>query len=471
MSVISYKIGLNNLITPLIILLIFCGPGQSQELTTNEQEDILNKSGQLLLDNYVFKEKGENCFNFLNTQLENGLYDEITHPRAFARQLTNDLRGIHRDRHIRLQFISEQDRKISEMDPTLNFLLHTRDKIKGNLGLSEVRMLNGNVGYINIRSFEPLELARYKILNAMHFLEDTDGLILDLRENIGGNPATVQFICSWFFDRSTHLNSIYWRRGDYIEEFWSMETIGIKKRPDLPLYILIGSDTFSAGEEFAYNLKIQNRAILIGEKTAGGANPGYSFRINDRFSIFIPTGRSVNPITGDNWEGKGVEPDIAVSAGKALSIAHEKAQHAARIYREASDNDAVNAYMTFSADLESSEELFKTGLKDSALLKINSTLIEIIESGLIGEWHINELAYRYISQKKWTIAMALLLFNMRNFPDSFNVYDSMGELYMKIGNPELASENYHKSLTINPQNQNASLMLKRLEEERQSTEK
>lgn len=57
----------------------------------------------------------------------------------------------------------------------------------------------------------------------------------------------------------------------------------------------------------------------------GGANPGDIFRIDEKFSIFIPTGRAINPITKTNWEGVGVKPDVQVSRSQALSIAQELA--------------------------------------------------------------------------------------------------------------------------------------------------
>ena len=267
---------------------------------------------------------GRYIAHFLEEQNEYDRYTQITHPRALAKQLSSDLKKIHHDRHIRVQTRTPGERRLIK-DANLNFFLHTHERIKENLGFRQVKILTGNVGYLDIRSFEPLELAREKALSTLHFLKDTDAMIIDLRANIGGNPAMVQFLCSLFFDKPVHLNSIYWRRGDYTEEFWTMNDIGIAKKPDIPVFILISSGTFSAGEEMAYNLQTQKRAILIGETTAGGANPGYSFSINERFSIFIPTGRSVNPQTGTNWEGTGVKPDIQVKRSESLSVSAEKA--------------------------------------------------------------------------------------------------------------------------------------------------
>jgi tetratricopeptide (TPR) repeat protein len=437
--------------------------GQDSPLLLNEeqQEKILNKMSQLLRENYVFKDIGQACSDFLEEQRENQTYEDITHPRAFARKLTADLRKIHKDQHIRIQSIPPADKRVVK-NPRLDFFLRTRDRIKDNMGFKEIKIFSGNVGFIDIRSFEPFELARDKALHTLHFIENTDAIIIDLRNNLGGNPTMVQFLCSFFFDRPVHLNSIYWRRGDYTEEFWTIDSIGIKKRAEVPVFVLTSKRTFSGGEEFAYNLKTYKRATLIGEKTAGGANPGYTFRINENFNIFIPTGFSINPVTETNWEGKGVEPDIAMKATDALSFALEKAEHAARIYREKSDDQAVVSYLKLCADFDIMDTLIAKGNLDSAQSIIRESLKEAINSDILNEWMINDLGYRYLSKNRLSSAITLFEYNVNHHPDSFNVYDSLGEAYMKSGEITLAIENYTRSLKINPRNENAKYMLEKL---------
>ncbi len=83
--------------------------------------------------------------------------------------------------------------------------------------------------------------------------------------------------------------------------------------------------TFSAAEEFSYNLKNLKRATLVGETTRGGAHPGGPMVVNDNFIINVPKGRAVNPVTKTNWEGVGVKPHIEVPQEDALLTAHLKA--------------------------------------------------------------------------------------------------------------------------------------------------
>ena len=216
---------------------------------------------------------------------------------------------------------------------TESFLARHRSQIARDRenagGFKEVRILDGNVGYLDIRSFAQLHVGRDYADSSMQVLSGSDAIIIDLRENGGGYPEMVQYLCSYFFGERVHLNSLYWREGDRTQEFWSLEKVTGRKMPDVPLFVLTSEKTFSAAEEFSYNMQSQKRATLIGQTTRGGANPGRIMRLNDKLEAIIPVGKAVNPITKTNWEGVGVVPDITTSLEGSLEKAHELAKVAA----------------------------------------------------------------------------------------------------------------------------------------------
>ena len=82
---------------------------------------------------------------------------------------------------------------------------------------------------------------------------------------------------------------------------------------------------------------------------------------------------------------------------------------------------------------------------------------------VIQEARFNELGYSLLREKKVAQAIAVFKVNVELYPQSSNVYDSLGEAYMANGEKELARANYKKSLELNPGNKNAVLMLKKLE--------
>lgn len=115
---------------------------------------------------------------------------------------------------------------------------------------------------------------------------------------------------------------MYKPKGDRTEQHWSHDYVeGSRYGEQKPVYILINNDSFSAAEDFSYTLKNLGRATLVGESSGGGANSGDFVSLTPNYSIFLPTGSGISPITKTNWEGVGVVPHIAVESKKSLSIA------------------------------------------------------------------------------------------------------------------------------------------------------
>jgi len=149
---------------------------------------------------------------------------------------------------------------------------------------------------------------------------------VDLRRNTGGSPDGVQLWNSFLFpDEDTHLNDIYDAGTKQTRQYWTLAYVPGPRYLNRPVWVLTSSATFSAGEEFAYNLQALGRASLVGETTRGGAHPTEVFPLTRTLEITVPICRSINPVTGTNWEGVGVAPDIAVPAGDAWGVAYARA--------------------------------------------------------------------------------------------------------------------------------------------------
>ena len=96
----------------------------------------------------------------------------------------------------------------------------------------------------------------------------------------------------------------------------------------VPVYYLTSRKTASAAEHLALAFRHSKRAIQIGETTRGAGHFGGVISIGERFASFIPVGRTYDPDTGWDWEGKGVAPDVAVPADQALDEALKRAKAA-----------------------------------------------------------------------------------------------------------------------------------------------
>lgn len=159
----------------------------------------------------------------------------------------------------------------------------------------------------------------------MTFLANCDALIIDVRDNGGGSRKMVGLLASFLFRSRTHLIDYRWREGDRVEPEWTSEDLAVGKTAEIPVYVVTSRRTFSAAEELSYDLKTLGRATIVGETTRGGANPGAWIALSDSLRVFMPLGRAVSPISGTNWEGTGVIPDVSAPAHQALDAAYAMA--------------------------------------------------------------------------------------------------------------------------------------------------
>lgn len=276
-----------------------------------------------LRQHYVFPDAGERYAGALLKKLAAGGYRETT-AIALAEAISSDLQAIRKDLHLRIRFDPSFRPHDPEAHPSAEDKARYRKAVTWqNFGVEKVERLAGNVGYIDLRNFHPVDMAGPSLSAAMSLVAGSDALILDLRQNGGGDPETVAFLCSYFFpdDDRVHINDIYDRPKNETHQYWTLPVPGVRY-VGKPVYVLTSARTFSAAEEFSYDLQTQKRATLVGETTGGGAHPGEMVAIGGGFIAFVPTGRAINPITRTNWEGVGVKPDIAAPAAQAFQVAH-----------------------------------------------------------------------------------------------------------------------------------------------------
>lgn len=275
-----------------------------------------------LNDAYVFPETAKKMEQAIRERMARKEYDTVTSSQQFVSMLTMHLREVSKDKHLRVVYQPHgfpAEKKPDAADSAQERAMRSLQ----NFGFQKVERLEGNVGYIDLRGFEEASWAADTAAAAMSFLANTDAIIFDMRNNGGGEPEMVQLLCSYLFNSRTHLNDIYWRPTNKTTEFWTLDKVAGKKYGEQKeVYVLTSRRTFSAAEEFTYNLKNLKRATIVGETTGGGAHPVDFYRINDNFGIGVPAGRAINPITKTNWEGTGVAPDIESSAELALKAAH-----------------------------------------------------------------------------------------------------------------------------------------------------
>jgi C-terminal processing protease CtpA/Prc len=292
-------------------------------IDSKERAEVIDGAIQHLKSAYVFPDVAKRMEQAIRARVSRKEYDDIMTAQALADRLTEHLQEVSRDKHLRVQYSAkgfpERPGEPSAEDRA-RFLQNAR---RLNFGFEKIERLPGNVGYVDLRGFNGLVEAGDTAVAAMNFLANSDALIIDLRQNGGGSPAMIGIITSYLFDDAVHLNDFYWRESGETRQFWTSPFVqGRRFGEKKPVYVLTSNRTFSAAEEFTYNLKHLKRATIVGETTGGGAHPGGPRRINAHFAVWVPAGRAINPITKTNWEATGIEPHVKTEAKLALKTAH-----------------------------------------------------------------------------------------------------------------------------------------------------
>ncbi|HEX8533824.1 MAG TPA: S41 family peptidase [Allosphingosinicella sp.] len=294
-------------------------------ITADEKKQIIGGIIRKMRETYVFPQVADKVERALRAAERRGEYSLITEGEAFASKLTADLFAVTNDKHLGVSYSAEPLPPLGAAkarDPAAMERWRA-SAARRNFAIPAVQVLPGNVGYIKLTNFLPAQFAGETLAAAMRFVSNTDALVLDLRDNRGGDPNMVALLLSYLVPPNTHLNDFYTRVDQTTTQVWSLPVVpGGAYGTERPVYVLTNGTTISAAEEVAYDLKQLKRGLVVGQQTAGGANPGGSVPLNSHFAIFIPVGRAINPLTKTNWEGVGVSPDIVAEAGRELEVAH-----------------------------------------------------------------------------------------------------------------------------------------------------
>jgi len=297
-------------------------PDHGPELPIDEalRSSVIRELAGHLDAEYAYAEMGAKLAQELRSRLTAGGYAGAATGVALAQTLTTELQATSKDKHLRVSFLAQAgDARISPA--RLDAAPGRRRFPPAGGGITKLEVLEGHVGYLQMDGVPPLEVAEDALAAAFAFVKNTDALILDCRNNGGGDPRTVALYVSYLSEGAPFVVNTFHPRNGRIEEFATSELGGLSYGEQKPVYVLTSARTFSGGEELAYDLQALQRAVLVGEVTGGGANPTRGVQIGGQFLAHIPFAHPVNPITNANWEGRGVQPDVVVPEDRALSVA------------------------------------------------------------------------------------------------------------------------------------------------------
>jgi hypothetical protein len=295
------------------LLALYAISGQAWAVVSPADQDrVIDKIAQILEAKYIHADVAREMVAVMEKNRED--YHALTQPRMLTKRLNDDLFAVSKDHHV----------KVLYTDPGKDALsaLFTAES---NYKFVKAETLPGNIGYLRMDEFsthkEALEVAEA----ALAFLANTDALIIDLRFNRGGSGDLATLMLSYFFEKPTVINRYYYRWTGKSSHYMTHKKVEGQRLVGKPLYVLTGRYTASAAEIFANTVKTFELGTLVGEKTFGIANVADLAALENGFSLLFTHGEDKNPITGTNWQGTGIMPDVTCGLDEAPARAHQLA--------------------------------------------------------------------------------------------------------------------------------------------------
>ncbi len=303
--------------------------GQSQAPATfaaAERDAALKAIAKAFEEQYVFPEMRPRIVEKLKAAESNGRY-ATDDAAVFAERVTEDLLEVSHDKHLFLAVDPAGYAIASRGDDegADELAVWQRHAVRNHHGLTEMKVLGGNVRYLRISAFEWINDASGVAYDgAMKFLKEGDAAIIDVRGNGGGAHAAVRYLVSHFMAADA-LEMTFLEGSEVSVQSRTLEHLPAGRLRGMPLYVLIDQSAASAAEAFAYDVREFKLGELVGTKTVGAANNNKLLPIAPNFILSISYGRPVHPVSNANWEGVGVAPTVEAPSVQALEVAHSLA--------------------------------------------------------------------------------------------------------------------------------------------------
>lgn len=332
-------------------------PGSLPPIDAATRAAIVDSVTAVIDSIYVLGEPAARIVAELRRASAAGEYDAITDPVALAQRLYEDCQRVNHDGHFRIFALPPIDPSTAaagQVESPADVERRNRYFKAVNYGFNKAEILTGGIGYLRFNSFADGEEAFMAATAAMNFISNSNAVILDLRYNGGGSASMIRFICGYLFTEDAHLINWDIRAEKKTVQSYSADYVPGRRILEQPVYVLTSKNTFSAAEEFTFDLRNLERATVVGDTTGGGGHTveQYIFDFDTfRVGIRVPYGRAYNPLNNEGWEGVGVIPHIPVPAEQALDAAYSDALR--KLSATEKDERAKAVYEWALQDIES----------------------------------------------------------------------------------------------------------------------
>jgi len=308
----------------------FAAPPAAADEAEASANAVAERYALLLERDYVYPETGKRYAAAIRAAIAAGRYAPLS-GAALAEALDADVNAVQPDGHLHVR-----PREGAAPPPDAR-----TGKPRGpKPPVEQAGWIAPGIAFIRFNLFPDDAAVTAAAAKFMADHAEAKAIIFDIRSHNGGGIEQMNVIFPWLFAEPTRLVTMATRAsvdesgegplgedeglrlvagdpGMVTREHWATPN-GDARLRDAKIYVLTSGATGSAAEHFALAMKHTHRGTLVGSATGGANHFGRGEELGGGFRAFIPVGRTYDPLTGRDWEGDGVQPDIAVAPADAL---------------------------------------------------------------------------------------------------------------------------------------------------------
>ena len=299
-----------------LLLVLFTACVEEDEFADNPKGNF-EALWKIMDEHYCFFTEKHVDWNEVHAKYQKQIDAEMTEEQLF--QVMANMIGELRDGHVNLYTSFDvarywswhEDYPSNFSDSLLNRYLGTDYKIASGL---KYRKLDDNIGYVYYGSFQS-GIGNGNLDDVLLYLAPCRGLILDVRDNSGGNLQTAEKLAARFTNEEVLVGYMQHKTGRGHDDFSSMEEQRIKPSSGLrwqkPVVILTNRQVFSAANEFVKYMKCMPNVTVVGDQTGGGAGLPFTSELPNGWTVRF----SACPMYDRNRQSteNGIEPDYRVN--------------------------------------------------------------------------------------------------------------------------------------------------------------
>ena len=306
------------LLTSSIILLTACVDTEEHDDTPTGNFEAL---WEIIDEHYCFFDYKQHEYgldwNEVYNKYKVRVSDKMSEPELF--EVLKDMLAELRDGHVNLytsydlgRYWTWHEAYPQNFSDTLERrYLGTDYKISSGMSY---RILDDNIGYIRYDSFQ-LPVGEGGLDDALSYMALCRGLIIDIRNNGGGNLTTAERLAGRFVQEKTLVSYMQHKTGTGHHDFSSLEARYLEPSSNLrwhkPVCVLTNRSVFSAANDFAVMMHALPNVKLVGDRTGGGSGLPMSSSLPNGWSVRF----SACPMYDRNKQHTefGIDPDIPIA--------------------------------------------------------------------------------------------------------------------------------------------------------------